>query len=87
MGCHSIMQQTLDILYQAINKFIASLCHCHRFLTRKGYRVWYDQVDVGFNLKNSMRSGIGKSTLVIACPNVTIFMQSRENCIFALKEA
>jgi serine/threonine protein kinase len=54
-------------------------------LTKIGYRVWYDQNDMGSDLQHSMRSGIENSKVVIACLNSKY--QSRENCLFELRYA
>ena len=47
--------------------------------------MWYDQNDMGYDLKKSMRDGIMNSKVVLAC--VSPLYQSRENCMFELREA
>ena len=60
------------------------LSYVYRCLVSLGYRVWYDQYDMGYDLKVSMEQGIANSKVVIACVNNTY--QSRPNCMFELKE-
>jgi serine/threonine protein kinase len=61
------------------------LSHVYSLLFKAGYRVWYDQNDMGHNMEESMRQGIERSTVVVAC--VSRHYQTRPNCMFELKEA
>jgi hypothetical protein len=54
-------------------------------LTKLNYRVWYDQNDIGSDIKESMDFGVKNSTIVIACINNTY--QGRDNCMIELKTA
>lgn len=60
------------------------LANIHVWLTKLGYRVWYDANEMGYNLQDSMRNGIKRSTIVLACLNNTY--QDRPNCMFELRE-
>jgi hypothetical protein len=61
------------------------LSYVHKELVSKGYRVWYDQNEMGVDIANSMKLGISNSKVVLACVNS--FYQSRENCLIELREA
>jgi serine/threonine protein kinase len=61
------------------------LSHVYYMLVRRGYRVWYDQNDMGFDLHESMKDGIANSNVVLVCCNRTY--QTRKNCMFELAEA
>jgi pullulanase/glycogen debranching enzyme len=50
-----------------------------------GYRVWYDQNEMGYDIALSMKDGINKSEVIIICANN--LYQSRPNCMFELREA
>ena len=54
------------------------------WLTDLGYRVWYDEIDMGNNIPASMSEGIANSTVVLVCANSTY--QGRPNCMFELRE-
>ena len=47
--------------------------------------MWYDQNEMGHDLVASMKSGIANSKVVLICLNS--LYQSRENCLFELREA
>ncbi len=66
-----------------INKNVLS--YVKYFLSSAGYKVWYDENDLGYDLKKSMKDGIEKSTVVLVCLNQTY--ENRENCMFELKHA
>jgi hypothetical protein len=61
------------------------LSHIFAYLVTCGYRVWYDQNEMGLNLQASMVQGIGNSKVVIVCADSTY--QSRPHCLFELSEA
>ena len=91
--CLSILQYNLDLLSTGhFDVFFSHawvdkplLCHVYHTLTKLGYRVWYDQTDMGHDIKESTKRGIASSKVVIACVNPTY--QSRDTCIFELREA
>lgn len=61
------------------------LAYVFEELSRRGYRVWYDQHEMGHDLKKSMVNGIKNCKVFLACVNSAY--QSRENCMFELEEA
>ena len=81
----SFSNDSFDIFFSHawINK--PFLVYVFNELTKSGYRVWYDQNDMEYDLKKSMVDGISKSKMVLACVNSTY--QNRENCMFELREA
>jgi hypothetical protein len=50
-----------------------------------GYVVWYDQVNMGLQLRQSMRDGIARSKVFVA--GINALYQSRANCKFEFLEA
>ena len=88
LDCYNILDQAYYILSQA--KFDIFLSHPWRnknvlqyvkkFLNSYGYRVWYDQNDMGWDLSRSMKDGIENSQIVLVCLNKLYL--SRENCMF-----
>ena len=60
------------------------LSYIYSWLTDLGYRVWYDQNDMGNNIPKSMSEGIRNSKIVLVCANSTY--QGRPNCMFELRE-
>jgi serine/threonine protein kinase len=61
------------------------LSHVYAHLVKCGYRVWYDQNDMGTDIQRSMVEGIAKSKVVLACVSSTY--QTRPNCLFELSQA
>ena len=61
------------------------LSHVKLLLAKRGYRVWYDMNDWGYDLSASMRNGVNKSTIFLACINENY--QKSENCGFELEAA
>jgi len=61
------------------------LSHIFNYLTRLGYRVWYDQFNMGHDLRESMENGIARSHLVLFCINSAY--QDSKNCMFELTTA
>ena len=91
--CHSILStvyerltsSTFDIFFSHAWKTKQFLSYVYRILTREGYKVWYDQEEMGFDLRESMQSGIADSKIVLVCLG-TIY-QSSVNCMYELREA
>jgi hypothetical protein len=61
------------------------LSHVHYLLCRTGYKVWYDQLDMGHDLDGSMKGGISNSNIVLVCLNKSY--QERPNCMKELRWA
>jgi serine/threonine protein kinase len=91
--CSSILQYSYDFLSKGqFDVFFSHawtmkplLSHVYYLLTRLGYRVWYDQNEMGHDMVQSMKQGIASSKVVIICLSKTF--QKRENCMFELREA
>ena len=60
-----------------LSHFLLILIYC--FL---GYRVWYDQAEMGWDLTKSMNDGVKRSTVMLAC--VDKGYQERPNCMLEL---
>lgn len=60
------------------------LSHVYYLLIQSGYRVWYDESYMGYDLQKSMREGIANSDVVVACISTTY--QDSKNCMFELNE-
>jgi hypothetical protein len=43
------------------------LRHAKRYLNAVGFKVWYDEDDMQWDLIKSMRDGVAKSKVVLAC--------------------
>jgi hypothetical protein len=74
-----------DIFFSHAWKDKPFLSHIHHLLVKKGYRVWYDLNEMGYDFKKSMQDGIANSRVVLVCLNQHYL--TRSNCIFELKEA
>jgi hypothetical protein len=61
------------------------LCHVYHFLSATGYKVWYDQKDMGHDLNLSMRTGIVSSNIIVVCLNEAY--QTSANCLKELRWA
>jgi serine/threonine protein kinase len=61
------------------------LKHVFAILSTVGYRVWYDMLEMKWDLDKSMNEGVKNSSVVVACVNSTY--QSRPNCIKELRMA
>lgn len=81
---HVVNSKNFDIFFSHAWVDKRVLSYVFAWLTSLGYRVWYDQNEMGYDLQASMREGIAKSTIVLVCVNSTY--QSRQNCMFELKE-
>jgi hypothetical protein len=77
--------QSFDIFFSHawVNKDFLS--HVYHFLYFSGYRVWYDQNDMGYDLDNSMHTGIKNSQVTVVC--LSRKYQSSHNCLKELKWA
>ena len=63
-------------------KFLTHVCF---ELRREGYLVWFDVNHMGFDLVASMKGGIARSAVVVAC--VDNGYQDRPNCMLELRHA
>ena len=61
------------------------LSNLYKLLVNEGYRVWYDQNEMGFDLVKSMKEGIERSTVVLCC--VDSIYQQRDNCMLEARHA
>lgn len=84
--CHHVVaSRDFDIFFSHAWATKPFLSHVYVMLTQLGFRVWYDQHEMGHDLQRSMREGIARSKVLLACIN-SIY-QSRPNCMFELQEA
>ena len=82
---HNVMsKKKFDIFFSHPWAEKPFLCHVYSLLVGQGYRVWYDQNDMGYDLHKSMREGIEGSHVVLACVNSVY--EKRPNCMFELEE-
>ena len=91
--CYAILSHNLSVVKE--HKFDIFFSHAwankpilsyvYKWLTGAGFRVWYDQTDMGYDLKDSMIDGITRSTIVLACVNSRY--ETRPNCMFEVKES
>jgi hypothetical protein len=61
------------------------LAHVYHYLCCSGYKVWYDQNEMGYNLDHSMLKGIRNSKTVLVC--LSRVYQERANCLKELEWA
>lgn len=61
------------------------ISHIYRIMTAAGYKIWYDAIDMGNDIRKSMTDGIANSKAVMVVLN-TVY-QGRPNCMFELAEA
>jgi hypothetical protein len=80
-----ISSKSFDIFFSHLWIDKRLLNNAYRMLTKSGYRVWYDQNQMGNNLKESMKEGIQNSTVVIAC--VSSAYEKSINCKYELEVA
>jgi serine/threonine protein kinase len=80
-----VSQQKFDIFFSHSWVSKPFLSNVYVELVKLGYRVWYDQNDMGRDIIESMNTGIENSSVVLACVN-SIY-QNRQNCMFELKES
>ena len=93
LDCYHILDQAYNTLSQAKFDIFFShpwrnknvLSHVKKFLNSHGYRVWYDQNNMGHNLTMSMEEGIKNSNVVLVCLNKAY--EGSRNCMFELTHA
>ena len=80
----TLSSQSYDIFFSHTwaDKYL--LRYVYAALVEAGYRVWYDENEMGWNLEESMRNGIAQSTVFLCC--ISSKYQKRPNCMFELKE-
>jgi hypothetical protein len=61
------------------------LSNIYNYLTKKGFRVWYDQYDMGHNMVKSMSDGVQNSSVILVCASEAY--QNSNYCMFELKES
>ncbi len=80
-----LSQAKFDIFFSHPWKNKNILRHVKKFLNSYGYRVWYDENEMKWDLATSMIEGIESSHIVLVCLNK--LYESRENCMYELSEA
>lgn len=90
-ACFSVLNHTysklcsdqFDIVFSHpwVNKGI--LRHVYRLLTDQGYRIWFDEFDHGYDLKEVLDRGVRKSAVILACVNESY--QKSADCMQELK--
>ena len=86
---HSILNsKEFDVFYshrwgdEKNKKFLTYVCF---LLRREGYVTWFDVDHMGHNLEASMKEGIARSKVMVAC--VDSGYQGRPNCMLELRHA
>lgn len=83
---HSLMvDKNYDIFFSHAWMSKPFLSQVKFLLNQSGYRVWYDQNDIHYDLQASMRDGIANSKVFLACVDKTY--QGSKNCMFELNHA
>ncbi len=59
--------------------------HIYRYLEDMGYKVWYDEFDMQWDLERSMKESIANSKVFLAC--ISRLFEGRPFCMFCMKEA
>ncbi len=93
LQCHNTLELAYNIISQAKFDIFFShpwknknvLRHVKKFLNSHGYRVWYDENDIGWDLAKSMQEGIENSQVVLVCLNKAY--EASRNCMFELIES
>ncbi len=93
LQCYNTLDQAFNVLSQAKFDIFFShpwknkniLSYVKKFLNSHGYRVWYDENEMGWDLSRSMKEGIENSQLVLVCLNK--LYESRQNCMYELSES
>jgi serine/threonine protein kinase len=80
-----ISSKSFDIFFSHKWEDKRLLSHVYAMLSAMGYRVWFDQNQMGNNLRDSMKEGIENSTVVIACVNS--MYEKSGNCKYELEIA
>jgi hypothetical protein len=73
-----------DIFFSHAWKDKSFLSHVHDYLIRKGYQVWYDQTEMGHDIKESMRNGLINSKVVLVCLS-SVYQTINLNCAKLLR--
>ena len=73
-----------DIFFSHAWKDKAFLSYVYRVLSEHGYKIWYDQMEMGYDLKKSMEEGVANSSILLACLGSAY--EESQNCMFELKE-
>lgn len=74
-----------DIFFSHVWSMKYFLRYVFAELVKGGYKVWYDENDMGMDLKAAMTDGIANSTVFVVFLNSSY--QTRPNCMFELREA
>lgn len=74
-----------DIFFSHVWTMKYFLRHVFAELVKGGYKVWYDENDMGMDLKAAMTEGIANSSVFVVFLNSTY--QTRPNCMYELREA
>jgi len=61
------------------------LRYVKRYFNSVGYKVWYDEDDMQWDLVKSMQEGVSKSKVVLAC--ISRDYEKSRNCMFELAES
>ena len=77
-------EKSFDIFFSHTWTDKGLLRNVHRALVSQGYRVWYDENEMGWDLVKSMKDGIEMSKVVLCCLNHKY--QARPNCMLELTE-
>jgi hypothetical protein len=81
--CYNVLSDSsYDIFFSHPWVMKTVLNHAKRYLTSLGYKVWYDQNDMQWDIAQSMRDGVMKSKVVLACISKTY--ESSKNCMHEL---
>ena len=93
LQCYNTLELAYNILSQAKFDIFFShpwrnknvLRYAKKYLNSHGYRVWYDENDIGWDLSRSMKDGIQNSQIILVCLNKAY--ESSKNCMFELIES
>ena len=91
--CLGIVHQCMDIFANKVFDIFLShrwtekgfVRYLYKHLVNNGYRVWYDENDMGHDMSHSMRTGIERSKVMLAC--VSPAYQNSKNTMFELQYA
>ena len=93
LECHTLIEKC----YNAVNSITCDIyfdhpwgkrpvCqHIYRYLEDMGYKVWYDEFDVQWDLERSMKEAIANSKVFLPC--ISRLFEQRPACMFSMKEA
>lgn len=74
-----------DIFFSYARKDNDLLCHVMAMLPKLGYRLWYDTMEMGLIMEESMYSGIERSSVFLCC--LSSNYAASTNCMKELKRA